>query len=219
MNKTALSREAILLRALAIADEEGLPAVTIRRIAGEFGVTPMAMYWHFANKEELLAALGQSLLDSVQLDPDASLRELLTVLVGALRAHPSVAALADTQMLSSECGLAVAERALEILAWAGFTVQEAAAIARNGMQLAATIVAGEPGAEAGVSGAEREALLAMKLQRIGDLSQEQYPRISAAAGPLTEVDDVEEYYRVSIELYVAGVEATAQLRTGAGRTV
>lgn len=219
MNKPALSREAILLRALAIADDEGLPAVTIRRIAGEFDVTPMAMYWHFANKEELLAALGQSLLDSVQLEPDASLRELLTVLVGALRAHPSVAALADTQMLSSECGLAVTERALEILARAGFSVQEAAAIARNGMQLAATIVAGEPGAEAGVSGAEREALLAMKLQRIGELSSLRYPRIVAAAGPLTEVDDVEEYYRVSIELYVAGVEAMAQLRTEAGRTV
>lgn len=213
MNKPALSRDAILLRALAIADDEGLPAVTIRRIAGEFGVTPMAMYWHFANKEELLAALGQSLLDSVQLEPDASLRELLTVLVGALRAHPSVAALADTQMLSSECGLAVTERALEILARAGFTVQEAAAIARNGMQQAATIVAGEPGAEAGVSGAEREALLAMKLQRIGELSSLRYPRIVAAAGPLTEVDDVEEYYRVSIELFVAGVEAMAQLRS------
>ena len=38
--KTELSRDAIVERALAIADAEGLEAVTIRRIAQEFGVTP-----------------------------------------------------------------------------------------------------------------------------------------------------------------------------------
>lgn len=212
MKKPVLSREAVLGKALEIADAEGLAAVTIRRIAGEFGVTPMAMYWHFANKEELLAALGQSLWNSVQVPSEASLRELLAILVAALRSHPAVAGLADTQMLSSECGLAITERSLEILAGLGFTVAESAAIARNGMQLAATMVIGEPGADVGVSAAEREALLAMKRQRINELSQAQYPRIVAAAGPLTEVDDVEEYYRVSIELFVAGVETMARAR-------
>lgn len=203
----------MLEKALMIADAEGLAAVTIRRIAGELGVTPMAMYWHFANKEELLAALGQSLLDSVELAPDASLSDLLTVLVAALRAHPSAAALADTQMLSSECGLAVTEHALGILAELGFSVQEASAIARNGMQLAATMVIGEPGAESGVSAAERVELLAMKRARIGELSREKYPRIVEAVDALTEVDDVEDYYRVSIELFVAGVETMARSRS------
>ncbi|MFL5761300.1 MAG: TetR/AcrR family transcriptional regulator [Thermomicrobiales bacterium] len=41
-------------RALAIADSEGLQAVTIRRVAKELGVTPMALYWHFKDKNELL---------------------------------------------------------------------------------------------------------------------------------------------------------------------
>jgi TetR/AcrR family tetracycline transcriptional repressor len=213
VNKPLLSRESVLEKALAIADAEGLAAVTIRRIAGEFGVTPMAMYWHFANKEELLAALGQRLWNSVEVDPEASLRELLTILVEALRAHPAIAGLADTQMLSSEGGLAVTERALELLAGSGFSVAEASAIARNAMQLAATMVIGEPGADVGISAAEREALVAMKCQRIGELSQQKYPRIVAAASALTEVDDVEEYYRVSIDLFVAGVETMARSRS------
>jgi AcrR family transcriptional regulator len=32
--------------ALALADAEGLEAVTIRRLARGLGVTPMALYWH-----------------------------------------------------------------------------------------------------------------------------------------------------------------------------
>ena len=44
---------------------EGLEAVTIRRVALEFGVTPMALYWHVQNKDELLAAMGRSFFDGI----------------------------------------------------------------------------------------------------------------------------------------------------------
>ena len=56
--RTRLSKEVVVERGLALADAEGLDALTIRRLATELGVTPMALYWHFRNKEELLAALG-----------------------------------------------------------------------------------------------------------------------------------------------------------------
>ena len=57
-----LSRDAILDRALAIADADGVDALSVRRLARELGVTPMALYWHFENKEALLHALGDRLL-------------------------------------------------------------------------------------------------------------------------------------------------------------
>ena len=63
--KSDLSRAAIVERALTVMDTEGPDAVTIRRIAQEFGVTPMALYWHVANKDELLAAMGDALLADV----------------------------------------------------------------------------------------------------------------------------------------------------------
>ncbi len=50
-------------------DDEGPDAVTIRRIAQEFGVTPMALYWHVANKDELFAAMGDALLAGVAPPP------------------------------------------------------------------------------------------------------------------------------------------------------
>src|SRR5437764_948761 len=51
-----LSREAVAEGALALADAEGLEAVTIRRLAQDLGVTPRALYWHLKNQEGLPAA-------------------------------------------------------------------------------------------------------------------------------------------------------------------
>ena len=54
LSRQPLSRAAVAERALAIGDAEGLPAVSLRRIAGELDVTPMALYRYVQNKEDLL---------------------------------------------------------------------------------------------------------------------------------------------------------------------
>ena len=43
--------------ALGILEKEGPEAVTMRRIAGAAGITPMAIYHHFANRDELLSSI------------------------------------------------------------------------------------------------------------------------------------------------------------------
>jgi len=48
-----LSREEIVTTAMAIADAEGVEAVTMRRIARELRAGAMSLYWHVASKEEL----------------------------------------------------------------------------------------------------------------------------------------------------------------------
>lgn len=50
----ALSREKIVARAIAIADAEGLAAVSMRRIAAELGSGTMSLYRHVPTKEDLL---------------------------------------------------------------------------------------------------------------------------------------------------------------------
>ena len=49
-----LTKERILGTAVALADEEGVDSLSMRRIAQELGVVPMALYKHVANKDELL---------------------------------------------------------------------------------------------------------------------------------------------------------------------
>src|SRR6478672_4999769 len=100
-----LSREAVIDHALTVADLDGLAAVSIRRIAQDFGVTPMALYWHVKNKDELLAAMGDRIIDMVEI-PVANtalgieqIRPMVSSLVAALREHPGCTALAQARIL------------------------------------------------------------------------------------------------------------------------
>jgi AcrR family transcriptional regulator len=52
--RTPLSRPRVLEAAVALADEDALEAFSMRRLAQELGVVPMALYKHVANKDELL---------------------------------------------------------------------------------------------------------------------------------------------------------------------
>jgi AcrR family transcriptional regulator len=52
--RTPLSRPRVLEAAVALADEGELDAFSMRRLAQELGVVPMALYKHVANKDELL---------------------------------------------------------------------------------------------------------------------------------------------------------------------
>jgi AcrR family transcriptional regulator len=49
-----LNRERVLRAAVALADEHGLPAVTMRRLAEELGAEAMSLYYHVAKKEDVL---------------------------------------------------------------------------------------------------------------------------------------------------------------------
>ncbi|MBD0670741.1 helix-turn-helix domain-containing protein [Streptomyces sp. CBMA156] len=52
-----MSREEVVTAARRIVDEEGVERLTMRRLAGEIGSTPMALYHHVRDKEELLVLL------------------------------------------------------------------------------------------------------------------------------------------------------------------
>ncbi|MET9463838.1 TetR/AcrR family transcriptional regulator C-terminal domain-containing protein [Streptomyces sp. NPDC006544] len=52
--RTPLSRDRVLRAAVAFADTAGIEALSMRRLAQDLGVVPMALYKHVANKEELL---------------------------------------------------------------------------------------------------------------------------------------------------------------------
>ncbi|MFD3731000.1 TetR/AcrR family transcriptional regulator [Streptomyces sp. NPDC058632] len=67
--RTPLSRKRILDTAVALADEGGVDALSMRRIAQALGVVPMALYKHVANKNELLDGMIDVLVGEI--DPPA----------------------------------------------------------------------------------------------------------------------------------------------------
>ena len=53
----AMSKDRIFSAAKAILEQEGIPGLSMRRIAQESGMSPMSLYRHFADKDALLNAL------------------------------------------------------------------------------------------------------------------------------------------------------------------
>jgi AcrR family transcriptional regulator len=56
------SRDDVVAAALQILDRQGLPDLTMRHIATTLGVQPSALYWHFPNKQSLLAAVSDRII-------------------------------------------------------------------------------------------------------------------------------------------------------------
>src|SRR6476619_4382346 len=63
----SLTRAAIVRRALKIGQAEGLDAVSLRRLATEFGVTPMALYRHVRDKQDLINAMAELAMEGLDL--------------------------------------------------------------------------------------------------------------------------------------------------------
>jgi TetR/AcrR family transcriptional regulator, tetracycline repressor protein len=127
-----LSRDRVLRAALALLDSRGLASVSVRQLASRLGVTPMALYNHFASKDDLLDALHEAvLLDVVRSGPrrGASWKSRVTTLAGdlrqALRAHPHALLLFATRPVRALAILKIADELLRRLLAAGFSARQA----------------------------------------------------------------------------------------------
>jgi TetR/AcrR family transcriptional regulator, tetracycline repressor protein len=215
-DRPRLSKAMVVERGLALADAEGLEAVTIRRLAAELGVTPMALYWHFRNKDELLTGLADALwaeLD-VRVDPrddwPVQLRRLLESLVQVLRRHPSGSQLligAEKRM--SDGAMVASEAALEVLQQGGFDPEYSAAIMRNALFTGVMLAMSEPGFEPGTTEAERAEHQRQTRVRLSLLPPDRFPLVVGAAGPLTSYYP-DFHYRIGIDMFIAGVQALSQ---------
>ena len=214
-DRTTLTPRAVVEGALALADAEGLGAVTIRRLAKELGVTPMALYWHFRSKDELLEGMAAGVFEEIDPSMDVSatwqeqLRALLGSVLDVLRAHPSTAILVSTRTVSSEGSLRATEVTLDILRRGGFSPAEATQIARHALSAVTNLVSGEPGVvvregSQGLLDARRRARLFLE-----SLPPERYPRLVEAATPLSEGVDPDAYFAFGLDLLIAGIEAMA----------
>jgi len=120
-----LSRSEVLDGALRLLDEVGLDALTMRRLADSLGVQAGAIYWHFANKQELQDAMVDASMSGL-LEPrlegawDKQLAEISRRIVAALSRYRDGARLATTAIRPGPHGLAASEAMLQIVRDAGF---------------------------------------------------------------------------------------------------
>ena len=60
-----LHKRDVVEAATTLLDSYGIADLTMRRLARELDVSPGALYWHFANKQQLLGAVADRILESV----------------------------------------------------------------------------------------------------------------------------------------------------------
>ena len=209
-----LTKGAVVDRALQLADAQGLETLTIRKLAAELGVTPMALYWHYRSKDELLGGLVDRVWSEidVEIDPAApwprQLRGLLESLLRVLRAHPAASRLLLEFEKQSPAAMRPTEVALEVLRDAGLSPETAANIVRLALWTGIMLVMSEPGA-AFLSVEERVEQQRVKQVEYATLPPATFPRLVECAVALTACDDPDAHYDFGVTLFIAGVEAIA----------
>ena len=224
-NAERLSRLSLVEKAVELADAESLESVTVRRLAQELGVTPMALYWHVKNKDQLLVCVADHLLTEVTAEFDAAapwnarLRVMVEALVGVMRRHrymPGLFTMVEKQELPSF--RRATDTALNLLCEAGFTLSEGYSVSIYLLHGAMALVDSEPGHPEACSPEQAAESRRQKRLALELLPADQFPRIVEYARTMEEEPDVDAYYAFGLDLLMSGVEAMAAKRTPSSAT-
>ncbi|MGB7981928.1 MAG: TetR/AcrR family transcriptional regulator C-terminal domain-containing protein [Candidatus Nanopelagicales bacterium] len=126
-----LSAQRICTEAVALADAEGMPGVTMRRLAQRLAVEPMSIYHHVANKERIVDGMVDLVFAQIELPPAGEhWREALRVRTASGRAvlyrHPWAIPLMENRTVPGPATLRHHDAVLRALRTSGFSVPMAA---------------------------------------------------------------------------------------------
>lgn len=111
--KRELTLERITEAAIEIADEEGLEAVSMNRVATKLGFTPMSLYRYVSGKDDLLELMFDAASDVPLATFDGSWREQLTqwgaIVRAGYRAHPWLSSMPPSSTPSTPNRVAIVE--------------------------------------------------------------------------------------------------------------
>ncbi|CAM5746298.1 putative Tetracycline repressor protein class C [Streptomyces afghaniensis 772] [Streptomyces afghaniensis] len=129
--RTPLSRERVIRTAMAVADEKGAAALTMRAIAGPLGVEAMSLYHHVAGREDILDGMVDAVFGEIELPPpDTDWRSALRHRADSARAvllrHPWAVGLMDSRSQPGPATLRHHDAVIGTLRAGGFSVPMAA---------------------------------------------------------------------------------------------
>ena len=122
-----LSRERILQTAVALADEGGIDSLSMRNIAQELDVVPMALYKHVANKDELLDGMVDAVIKEIdppieQADWKTTMRERILSGRRALLRHPWASQVIESRAEPTPMVIGFIDSMMGIFLSGGFSV-------------------------------------------------------------------------------------------------
>jgi AcrR family transcriptional regulator len=124
--RARLNRDRVLRAAVALADEAGIEAMSMRKLAEELGVVPMALYKHVASKEELLDGMIDIVVGEISppvgdASWKTSIRQRILSARRSLQRHPWAPAAIESRADPSPVMLAYIDSMIGILRAGGFS--------------------------------------------------------------------------------------------------
>jgi AcrR family transcriptional regulator len=203
-----VNREAVAAEALAMLDEEGVDALSMRRLAERLGVGTMTLYGYVRSKDELLdAAVGAAVAEFAFTPPDGPLRDRLRALAHAVRdvfeRHPALPQLRARGPVVQPPMFRMTEPGMQMLLDAGFPPEDAARTFR----LLFVYVFGAMlfGPDTPSAEEQRRARAALHL-----LPEDEFPAIAATASHMAASTGGREQFDYALDVILDGIEARAR---------
>ena len=181
-NRTPLNRERVVRAAVALADDAGLEALSMRKLGQRLGVEAMSLYNHVANKDDLLGGMIDVVFSEIDL-PVAdvgwrtAMRQRAASVREALARHRWATGLMELRTTHGPASLRHAEAVLDCLREAGFSIEDAT----HASWLLDSYIYGFAIQEAGLPFGSSEELAEMAEIVLPQLSGAEYPRLNEAA--------------------------------------
>ncbi|MEV4067335.1 TetR/AcrR family transcriptional regulator C-terminal domain-containing protein [Nonomuraea dietziae] len=216
--KPQLTQELIVQTGLRIVDQEGLDALSMRRVAQELDTGPASLYAHVANKDELLELIYERVLEEIELPaPEPGrwaeqLREAVFAQHAVFSRHADVARVSLANIPTGPNALRLAEGMMAIMVEGGVPPRAAAiAIDRIGQLVAAD--AHEGSLYRGMqraSGMESEEFVAEHFRQIEEymrsLPADRFPYLARYADEMVKPSG-DERFAFGLDLMIAGLAA------------
>ena len=209
----ALSKELIVEAAIEILDTDGERALTFRALAARLATGSGAIYWHVADKNELLTAATNDIVARAMIDvvgggePREGIRAIALGIFNAIDTHPWV----GTQLSLEPWQAAM----LQIFEGIGGRLQALGVAEQAQFNAASALlnyilgVAGQNAANARLAPRkmDRSVFLATVAAKWAELDATEYPFLQRVAPQMREHDDHEQFL-AGIDLILAGIHAT-----------
>src|SRR3954468_11136283 len=213
--KPGLSLDRIVAVAVALADAEGLDAVSMNRVAKELGTGAMSLYRHVASKQELLALMIDAAIGTVPPTPAAGgwrvrLEHWAWSTVRAMREHPWAADAPVAGPPLAPNAVAWFEDALAAMDGTGLTPQEKPSIVlllSGYVQNHVTVMADVAGAFLAADPDQAMRGYSDTLRRLTDAQR--FPALHEVldAGVFDRADPPDDEFRFGLQRILDGIEA------------
>lgn len=203
--KSKFTRPQLQAAALALADRQGLAALSMRSLAGALGTGPMTLYNYVRDRDELDALVVEAVMAEVarpraRSDWQSDVRAIVEATWRTVRRHPNVIPLVLTRRTLHNTTLDWAENLLEALARSGRSGADLLVAFRTVTGFVMGVVQAQL-AQPAVGASDPD------IERAQALPAERYPRLIEIAKAATRLGPDREF-RAGLDIVMAGLTAS-----------